>query len=398
MGKYFTLQCKRQLRFLPGALCVALILSLCLLLAFQLFSRQNANEEENQKFPFAICGETEHSFLQMGLSALSSFDASRFALEVVEMEEADAARALARGEISAYVVVPDGFMDAALRGKILPLQFYSTAGATGLVSLVKEELSGVITQLLISSQKGVYGMYDAMVDNGLRGKVNGQMDRLSITYVDYIFTRDRIYRLEELGIADQLGLEGYLLCGLSVLLLLLLCLPFAAIMIPGDASLGRMLCAKGKSAWAQALCDFGAYAAGLISILAVLLGLAGLIVPDIGNGFSLFFKILPAALFAASFSFMLYSLSRDMVGGVMLLFFVSILLCFVSGCLYPVYFFPVQAQQLAGYLPAGLARAQLASCITGSAPGWILPALLGYCAVFFATGLWARVRHIQEVA
>lgn len=398
MGKYFTLQCKRQLRFLPGALCVALILSLCLLLAFQLFSQQNANGEENQKFPFAICGETDHAFLQMGLSALTSFDTSRFALEVVEMEEADAAQALNRGEISAYVVVPDGFMAAALRGKILPLKFCSTVGATGIVSLVKEELSGVISTLLINSQKGVYGMYDTLVDNGLRGKTKGQMDRLSITYVDYIFARDRIYRLEELGIADKLGFAGYLLCGFGVLFLLLLTLPFAAIMIPGDAALGRMLCGKGKSAWAQAMCDFAAYGAGLICLLAILLGLAAAIVPHIGSAFEIFCKALPAILFAATFSFMLYSLSRDMVGGVMLLFFVSILLCFVSGCLYPVYFFPVQVQQLAAYLPAGLARTQLASCITGSAPDYTLAALLGYCAVFFAAGIWARVRHIQEVA
>ena len=109
-------------------------------------------------------------------------------------------------------------------------------------------------------------------------------------------------------------------------------------------------------------------------------------------------KILPVLLLAAAFSFMLYALSRDLIGGVMLQFFVTVILCFVSGCLYPVYFFPVRVQQIAQWLPTGIARAQLASCITYSAPAQTLPMLLGYSAVFIAVGVWARVRHIREVA
>lgn len=397
MGKYFRLQCKRLLRFVPGALLVALILAGSLLLAFQLFARQNANQEENQRFPFAICGETDNPFLQMGLSALSSFDSSRYALEVLEMEEQEAARALAQGNIAAYVVIPEGFMDAALAGDIMPIDFYSTTGATGLVTLVKEEMSNVVSELLLSSQMGVYGMWDAMIDNGLVNKAGGQMDILTLRYADYIFVRDRIYTLEELGIADALGLESYMLCGLGVLLLLLICLPFAALMIPGDPALGRLLCSKGRPAWGQAACDFAAYAATLLCMLLVLVVAAGVFAPQIGNVAMLFWKLIPVLIFAAAFSFMLYSLSRDLIGGVMMQIFVTVILCFVSGCLYPIDFFPVRIQQLAQWLPTGVARTQLASCITGNAPGWTLPVLLGYCTVFTLIGVWARVRHIQEV-
>lgn len=397
MGKYFQLQCKRLLRFLPGALAVTLILLGSLVFALQLFARQSVNQEKTQRFPLAICGETEHAFLQMGLSALTSFDSSRFALEVLEMEEQEAGRALSRGEISAYVVIPEGFMEAAFSGQILPIRFCTTAGAGGIVSLVKEELSRLVSVLLISSQKGVYGMWDAMNDNGLRDKAGGQMDRLALEYVDYIFARDRVYSLEELGIADELGLEGYLVCGLGVLLLLLICIPFAAKMIPGDPALGRLLCAKNKPAWVQAVCDFAAYAVTLLCLLLILAAGAWLLVPGVENGAALFGQSLPVVLFAASFSFLLYSLSRDLIGGLLLQFFVTVILCFVSGCLYPVSFFPVRVQQLAQWLPTGLARTQLAGFLTGKTPEWTLPALLGYCMVFAAIGVWARVRHIREV-
>lgn len=398
MKKYFQLQCKRLLRFLPGALLAAVVLLGSLLLAFRLFTQQNADQEENQKFPIAISGELDNSFLQMGLSALQSFDGSRFALDIVEMEESEAAQALAQGKISAYVVIPDGFMDKAIAsGEILPIKFCTSTGASGVVPLVKEELSGMISSLLISSQEGVFGMWDAMYNNGLQNKLPGQMDRLSIVYVDYILARDRVYSLEELGVADALGLEEYILCGLCVLLLLLICLPFAPLMIPGDPALGRLLCSKGKPAWKQAFCDFAAYAAVLCCLLCVILIGAVLCIPELMAQISSIIGIFPVVLLVAAFSFMLYSLSRDMIGGLMLQFFVTVITCFVSGCLYPVHFFPVQVQQLAQWLPTGIARTQLASCITGNAPSWTVPMLLGYSAIFVAIGIWVRSRHIQEV-
>ena len=397
MGKYFQLQYKRLLRFLPGALLVTLILTAGLLLTFRLFTQQTAGQEENQKFPFAFCGETQHSFLQMGLSMLSTFDSSRYALELLEMEEQQAALALSRGEISAYAVIPEGFMEEALSGRIMPIRFYSTAGATGIVSIVKEELSNVVSTLLISSQEGVYGMWDAMADNGLSHKAGGQMDRLALVYVDYIFARDNIYSLEELGISDTLGLEDYILSGLGVLLLMLICLSFAPRVIPGDPALGRLLCSKGKSSLLQALCDFGAYGLTLFCLLLVITVSADFIIPGM-DIFSIFLNLLPVLLLAAAFSFMLYSLSQDVISGIMLMFFLSVILCFVSGCLYPVHFFPVRVQQLARWLPMGVARTQLARCITGSAPQWTLSILLAYCAVFTAIGVWARVRRIREVS
>ena len=396
MGKYFQLQCKRLGRYLPGVLLASLVLLGGMLLVFQLLLGQNANREENQKFTIAICGRTDDPFLQMGISAMTSLDSSRFALEISEMEEAEASKALTNGDIAAYVVIPEGFMGAAFVGEILPIRFCCTTGATGIVSMVKEELSKAISDLLLNSQKGVYGMWDAMVDNDLPEQAVGQMDRLSLVYVDYILVRDRIYTVEELGISDALGLNEYLLCGLGVLFLLLICLPFAPQMIPGDSALGRMLCSKGKSAWKQALSDFLAYAAALLCVLLILFALVKLCLPEVVHP-AILWKILPVLLFAAAFSFMLYSVSRDIIGGVMLQFFVGVVLCFVSGCLYPVYFFPAKVQQLAQWLPTGIARTQLAGCITGSAPVWTLPVLLSYCAVFIAIGVTARMQHIRGV-
>lgn len=400
MGKYLYLQSKRLLRFLPGAVCVVLVLLGALMATFSLFTRQTAQSEENQKFQIALTGSIEDSFLQMGLAALEAFDSTRFSMEILQMEEKDAAAALEQGDIAAYIVVPEGFIDAALHGRIIPLKFVSTTGAAGMVSIVKEEITGVISTYLLESQRGIYGMADALESGGASDNLGELMNTLSIRYVEFLFIRDHTYSLRQLGIADDLGLEDYLLCGIAVVFLMLACLPFAPVMIRQDLSLNRMLAAKGRSAFGQAVCDFVVYALGLTAVLLIsaliLFAAADFLDMGITNGTGLLLRALPAVIMVAAFSFMLYALTGELIGGVLLQFFVTLVLCFVSGCMYPVYFFPETVQRLAAWLPAGLARTQLAGWITGQISTGTVGALILYSVIFFAVGVFVRARRIHR--
>lgn len=398
MGKYFYLQCKRVARYLPGALCVVLVLLGGLLTAFSVMVQQSARSEHNQKFQVAVVGTAGDSFVQMGLAALKTFDSTQFSIEIVEMEERQAHQALERGQIGAYIVIPEGFVDEAMNGHILPLKFVSTTGAAGVVSVFKEEVTEVISLLLLESQRGVYGMQGAMKDNDIGGR-GKKMDALALTYVEYVLTRDRTYSLQELGISDALGFEGYMLCGLAVLFLMLVCLPFAPLMVRRDMSLGRMLAARGRGAMKQALCDLAAYGLGLLVMIVLLAVLAAAVFGGKLERLDLprlLAQALPVLGMVAAFSFMLYALSSDLIGGVLLQFFVTLAMCFVSGCMYPVYFFPVTVQKMAAWLPAGIARSQLAGCITGEVPPQSLALLLGYTAAFCLVGVLARMRSVKE--
>lgn len=397
MGTYCYLQIKRLARFLPGALCVVLLLLAALLTAFTVMVRSDAAGEENQKIRIAMTGTAEDGMLQMGLAAMRSFDSTQFTLELVEMAEPEARTALQRGQIGAYLVIPDGFMDEAMNGNILPIKFVSTTGAAGMVTIFKEEVSQVISSILLESQQGVYGMQKAMRDNEI-GKRGQHMTDLAMTYVEYVLVRDKVYRVESLGIADTLGLTEYLVCGLAVLLLHLACLPFAPLMVRRDLSLARMLAAKGKGAAAQSLCDLAVYMLGILTLVLVLLAgtaLAGDALGEINLG-DVLLRSLPVLLLVCSFSFMLYALCADLISGVLLQFFAVVAMCFVSGCMYPVYFFPVSVQKLAAWLPAGLARSHLAGCFTGEQNWETVLLLLGYSVLFCAVGTAARVRAVKE--
>lgn len=382
MGSWFVSQLKRLLRYLPGALCALLVLALGLSLALGAMTQR-----DDQKVRIATVGTMGDEFLQMGLSALRSFDSTQFTLELVEAEtEAAAREALTRGELAAYMVVPENFLNDAFNGIIHPIKLVTTAGSAGLVSIFKEEVSAVISDLLLHSQKGVYGMQQAMADNGIGGR-GEQMTMLALKYAEYIIARDRVYRVLELGAGNGLPLSDYLVCGLTVVLLSLCCLPFAPMVIRRDHAVARMLESKGRPAWAQALLEFFVYCLGILAVTAAV----SVAVKDIA-AFG-FIRLLPVAVTVAALSFMLYALANDLIGGVLLQFFLWLDMCFVSGCMYPVYFFPVAVQRLAAFLPTGMARAYLAGAYTGE--GGVLP-LLGCSLVFCTVGVFARVVSAKE--
>lgn len=395
MRKYCLLQAKRLSRVLPGVILAALILLGSLMAVFQMVIQQDRLSEKNQKFHVALVGDTDNSFLQMGLTAIATLDSTRFTIEIHQMSEKEANSALAAGSIAAYVEIPEGFTDAAMHGDIKQLKFVSTANAAGLTSILKDGITHVISQILVSAQRGVFGMAHAAKDCGQ--KLDGHLDEMTIEYISYMFARDKTYRLTELGVGDSLGLEGYLLCGLSVLLLFLCCLPFAPLMIRRDESLAKMLAARGTSAWMQAGADLLLYALALLTTVAVLLGGASLISQGELPFLEVMGQAVPVVLTVASVTFMLYCLASDIVGGVLLQFFSTLFLCLLSGCLYPAYFFPVGLQKVGAWLPAALARSQMAGYLTGTDTLWIAWCLVGYSILFFCVGAAVRVHRIKGV-
>ncbi len=402
MKKYIILQSKRTLRYIPGALCVVLVILLGLLMAYSAMMQTNEQSENNQKISVAIAGSNDDPLIDMALSAVAAFDSSRFSMDISLMESEQAKQALRSGKIQAYVDVPEGFIDNAMSGKIIPLKLVTTAGSSGLINIFRDEITDVISEVLLSAQNGVYGLNTAMHANGYSSTERvEQMNALNMRYVNCVLTRDGVYTVEELGVGNGLAFADYLICGLMTLLLLLACLPFAPLMIRQDHSLGRMLASKGRGATMQAVADFGCYFVWLMLMLVGVISVTVLCMS--GNEASVFARItatdmmylLPVLLLVTSMSYMLYSLASDLIGGVLLQFFVTVALCFVSGCMYPVFFFPESVQRLATVLPTGVARTVLSGCITDSVDTTALLLLLGYSVAFIAIGVLLHVRRIR---
>lgn len=396
MKKFFYLQSKRLWRIFPYAALTLAVLFGCLLLGYTIISDQQAQKAENNKVAIGIVGSTEDPLLQMGLSALSQFDSSGLSSEMVPMTEKAAKKALSRGSIAAYAVIPPEFMEEIRYGNVVPIKYVTNVGASTLATIFQQEVTQVISQILLDAQKGVYGMHDAVRDAG--ETLDGQMSEMPLQYTTYVISRENTLLVSDLGISDGLGLMEYLLCGFCVVFLFLSCLPYAPMLISKDSALERMLAARGRAPFGQTICTFLAYYLCLFATVALVLLLSCLVLP--AHALQLL-SMMPAMMvvgfMVSGLSYMLYCLSSDLIGGILVQFFTTLGLCFISGCLYPVYFFPTKVQLFANYLPTGAARSMLAGAFTKQISWSAFGLLLGYGVCFFLIGSGVSCRKVKEV-
>ncbi len=406
MRTYFYLQLKRVCKLFPFVLAVTLALlvglGVILMGVIQIFG----NGEDEQRFKIAITGDTDNDYLKWGMTAMQTLDESRFAVEFVEMAEPDAESALKSGGISAYVVLPENFVDRALHGEVDPIRYVTTPGVGGLTSMFKNEITKLVTDMVVYSQKGTYGIYDVMKNNGLGASAGKNMTRISIEYMDLIFRRSDIYTVEELGIAGGLSVTEYLVSGITVLLLALVGLPYATVYVHKDRSLSKLLLSRGYSGQGQLLCEYASHLITLLLLVAVLFvavgvgvhympqSLSAAVSPRLLIAFAM--RLIPILMMLAAFNMLVFSATDNIVSGVLLHFFICLALCYVTGCLYPPFAFPKVVQQLSPFLPMGVARDWLAGAFDKSLSSVQLAGVLLYAALFFAAALAVRTYKIKN--
>ena len=171
-----------------------------------------------------------------------------------------------------------------------------------------------------------------------------------------------------------------------MLFLCLATLAFAPLLILQDDSLQRVLKCRGVGAVQQVLCEFGVYVLALMVLAVFPAAISG------KNFFVMLFGTIPVTICIAALSYLVYSLSGDLLSGVLLQLLLSLAMCFLSGCMYPVHFFPVAVQKLSAWLPAAIARNYWADLLREAAAGsgWLL---LGIG--LFAVGASIGIRHFR---
>ena len=389
MKTYFTLQLKRFAKrlWLVAIVLVALAVGVSgLVLAL---TQQNGDDTNNQKMHVAIVGDTDDPYLSFGLKLFQSMDSSRYTVKMEFMEESDARRALEMGKISAYLVLPEDFLDEALYGNIQPIECVMTAGTQGLVTLFKEEISRMIVSIVVETQKGVYGLDDAFTANG---ETFTDWDRVALKYVNLILERDELYTVEESGVTAGLPFMASLICGLAVLLLWLAVLPYATTLVTREDSLFCLLRVRGLSAWRQVVAEYAALVAALLPLVWCATAVCAVVLDE--SLWRLLLVTVPLLLLAAAFHYMLCGCVRNVVSGLLLSFFLTMAFGYVGGCLYPLQAFPASVQQASALLPTALSHRLMAQVLCEEPCVAALLGVLAYTAAFLAVAVLVRYRRL----
>lgn len=396
--KYFLLQIKKLIRALPIILIVALLLLSIVLTVLSQFSAYLKSEQE-AKFKIAVVGNTNSRFFNFGMVALKTFDSSRFSIDIELTNEEAAKSQLLSGEISAYIVIPKNFIKNARKGKTVPVTYYTTASTIDISGLMRNEITNVISVLLKESQKGIFGEEQLLIENGYEELSDIKTDELSIKYIDFIVDRNKMYKTEITGVSYGVDLLHYLIIGQCVIFLCMLTIPFSVLLIRRDNGLVRLLSASGRGPLYSASLEYAAMLLSyilslLILFFAVFVGSHFIDLNIISSTYidfgSIWVYLLPIVAMICAFSFAIEEMSGNILSYVTGFFFISMGLCYISGCMYPLYALPPVLRKIAMFTPTGVAGRYISFCVTGDNTGRELAVIIIYTLLFIVIAALTR--------
>ncbi len=403
--RYFSLQFRRLQKILPVSVLTCLVL-LVLVGLFLFGSGLFQDAKAQRRFRVGFVGEEEDPTLSFAIQAVSLLDPSSFSVEMISLETREQGESLLeRADLDAFVFFPANFFEHARSGRIETLDFVTRPGAA-ITDVLKEEVTRVISQILVQSQKGVFGLGYALRDQG--EKAAPLAHDLSLRYLALLLERDELFEMVVLGEGEGLSLSAYFFCSAAVFVLFLLGSAFLPFFCRRETSLYRVLSANGVGAFSQMAGEGLAYLLGL-SLVTLLFSwivsfvmtftspvapFYSLAINGLLEGVVIFSALFPVVLLCGSFHFFLYELTSSPVFSALLQLFASLFLCFFSGCLYPVTFFPDILRSLSSFLPPGAARSYLASFFSGKFSVSHLGIMLFFTASFFLFSVLLRRRKI----
>ena len=396
---YTLLQGKRAARLLPRFLAVLLLLAAGAYLAALGLAARRAADDARQKALVGVVGNENNPYVRIGLDALMSFDAARDELQFVFLDEETAKAELRAGRLSAFLYLPDDFVDSIYAGETNPIRFVTPEGAAGLDTLLSAELAAAVARLMTETQNAQYGAQryarDFVPEADPYEVDNALVDR----YFAMVLRRDRLFSVKLIGLGDALSFGGYYFCGILTAFLLLLGTGAGPFFSRRSGALSALLRARGFGLLRQVLGEFLPFAllllAGALAAAALALPLLRQSAADIPELRDLAFPALAGALAqavlcVAATQFLLYELVPSPLGGTVLQFLAAAAQGYVCGCFYPAAFLPDAVQRLGRVLPGGRALQCLGSALRGAggaawaALAWVPAARLLAAALRFA--------------
>ena len=301
----------------------------------------------------------------LALGMVSNMESLSSMVTIKQTTSEEEARAmLDSGEVKAAVIIPEGMIHTIMSGtNDLPARILYP-GEPSIETVIFRQIVDSLSQMVASSQTGVYALYEIYDDFGAtekqQDKANSQLNDL---YINTVLKRDSLFSVQMVNVtgdtstisSTDLVLVGYLCSGLALLFLLSginLCFFFVAPNHAVPAALTRL----GLSDSFCVLADFSAAAIcqwlifGVICSLVGSIGFAIGIVPSFSIGHALV-SCFVCAIFSCALALLICRICRGKQACMITTFAISLLVMYASGCLIPSAFLPDMLRRISAQLP-----------------------------------------------
>ncbi|MCD7708914.1 MAG: ABC transporter permease [Clostridiales bacterium] len=402
--QYLKVRLWQALRAFPVIFGMTLALAAVFALLIFLQLRLGESDASLERARLGIVDDEEDRIVAMGISLIESYDSSRFSVEFLQEDDEDAAKAdLMSGKLSAYVVVPDGFLMSIYTGENLKVTVVTDSEKTGVAAMLLREFADALSSIITETQAGSMSVEEIYGENGLEGEELYQASLAAdAAYFSEVLSREDFFDVETVDGARELTAGQFAACSAAVLFALLWGMNSAPLLIKKDYSLARLLASRGLSSWAQPVAEFAAHfillfssAAGIVAIFYAICVAAGTSVYGI-LGITPMFWLMdwPVLLCSAALIYFLYALTDSLVAGLLCNFAGAIVLGYLSGCFYPIGYFPKVVRALAKVLPTGIGMEYMGDVIFSGDIGYRAAFLVIYAALFVALAAFVRRKKV----
>jgi hypothetical protein len=406
---YFGLQLKRVAKIFPAIALITMAMFVCLGFFALTFLNFGEQESDKKKYQIGIVGNVWDSYLGFGIYAIQNIDDSKFMIDFSFLSEKEAREQLAMGELTAYVVIPDGLIESLDTGaNDLTIVYYTAEGQKGITSILMDRLADIVSDMVTYSQGAIYSMQQMLCSRGRYDEVGAATDRLNIFLIDLILSRGGLCNVNILGVSDGLTMEKFYFCSLLLLFMLISGINSSSLFGRRNEELPRLLSGRGLGAMWQVMGEYLAYLcltlACLLEIFLVLgivsaagfEGIDKILDSDLSSLIGFYIKMIPVAAAVTAMQFMLYEFVSGVVNGIMIQFISAVSMAYISGYFYPERFFPKTIQNIGGALPTGVAFDYTAGCILNESRPTELLALLVYMSMFLFVAVLVRKYRIRK--
>ncbi len=406
--KYFSLQLKRVCRAFPAILLTTLVLAGALALLAYLQALSSSHSEERQKITLALVGDAEDSYLGLGVALIQEMDSSRFTCTLTEMTEDEARRALEKQQINGYLVIPENFIRSVMTGKNSKVTFVTGTSQYTVGTLLARELADAVSTLLTETQSGIYAFQRFSIQQGAVDDLDSDIYDINLRYFQFVLPRTELYDIDTPDSSPVISMQGYYVCSAMLLFFLFLGISGCHLFIRSDLSLNRILEARGFGAFRQTIAEYASCCFLLLLnylVLSALLPLfaskAAPAIPELSafaaaDYIGLFFSFFPVIPAVGGLLYFLSQCARSLISGILLTFLCVLGLGYISGCFYPLSFFPPEVQKLSALLPTGALMEYMQNVLLGEQNGPAILILAGWTAGFPALAFLIRRRRLSR--
>lgn len=260
------------------------------------------------------------------------------------MDREEAEEALARGEISAVLVLPDDFLGGVLDGTN-PDVTLIVSRQKPLEAMLAWWVGRSAADLIGASQLGIYAVLDAVPPE----QYGQAMAEINLRFINTALDRASFFRSKELRPVDAMDLRDHYSLSLLVFLVLASAPALRPLFADAGAPFRRRLLSLGCAGPFQ-------YASALFAAFVLLLPMT--LIPVLAGGWTVSGAVL-LALFAAVFAGCCCLLSSTVAGCGGISLTVSAVLLLLSGGLLPMPLLPEATQRLGGLSPVSALRGLL---------------------------------------